>query len=436
MRVPRWIVGLMALAFAVGFVGMLPALADTIVIGGQCDRTGPTKPVGLVMCPGVNDYVKLINEKGGVCEKNGTCHDIKYMEIEHEYKVHRGVIAYEQIKKAGGVATLDYGTPIVYALTPRHLEDCIPGITPGFGRADAADGERFPYIFPMAASYWSQGAAAMKYIKDQGATKGDKVAYIFYDNPAGREPLPVVRAICKLEGYTCQEFAVPAPGIEVRGPIKRIVNKKFKWVVSHLFAKSPGLAIKEFKKRKFPMDHIISLVWGAGEPDMDTAGWDKAEGYLGMHFAGVGRDFPVIQDILKMYENNKPGHYKHIGSVYYNRGVFNAAVMVEGVRKAIELHGMPVRGWKVRSGYEHMKDFDLGGFLPPLNVTTADHEGGGWVQLYQTKGGKFVKHTEWFQGYRDVVQEQLRLASMKKEVQKATAGKDVQSTPSKQCKPR
>ena len=54
-------------------------------------------------------------------------------------------------------------------------------------------------------------------------------------------------------------------------------------------------------------------------------------------------------------------------------------------------------------GSYHMKDFDLGGFLPPVTITETDHEGGGFVQVWQVKGGKWVKASEWFRGYRDVV---------------------------------
>ena len=50
-----------------------------------------------------------------------------------------------------------------------------------------------------------------------------------------------------------------------------------------------------------------------------------------------------------------------------------------------------------------IKDFTLGGLLPPMQVTANDHEGGGWVQIFQVKGDKMVKATEWFQGYRDLV---------------------------------
>lgn len=265
MRIRRLVVGCFVLIFVLGMVYIQPALADhEIVIGGQCDRTGPTRSVGVVLCPGIIDNVNLVNKQGGVMG-----HKLRYIEVEHAYKVDRGIEAYERVKHAGAVATWDYGTPIVYALTPRHMEDKIPGLTPGFGRADAADGERFAYIFPMAATYWSQGAAAMQFIKDKGAKKDSKVAYIYYDNPAGREPLPIVRRICKLEGYKCREFAIPPPGIEMASAILDITRRmRADYVVSHLFGKAPAISIKEFRKNGYSLSKIISLVWGAGEPDM------------------------------------------------------------------------------------------------------------------------------------------------------------------------
>jgi hypothetical protein len=40
------------------------AWAEEIVLGGMCDRTGPTKNIGLQACHGVLDYIKLVNAKG------------------------------------------------------------------------------------------------------------------------------------------------------------------------------------------------------------------------------------------------------------------------------------------------------------------------------------------------------------------------------------
>ena len=67
----------------------------------------------------------------------------------------------------------------------------------------------------------------MKYAKDQigGSLKGKKIAYIFYDNPAGREPLPVLEELQKLEGFEMRTFAVPPPGVEMGAQVLDIAQR-------------------------------------------------------------------------------------------------------------------------------------------------------------------------------------------------------------------
>jgi hypothetical protein len=40
---------------------------------------------------------------------------------------------------------------------------------------------------------------------------------------------------------------------------------------------------------------------------------------------------------------------------------------------------------------------------PPLNLSSKDHEGGGWVQITQVRVGKWVPVTDWMRAYTDVV---------------------------------
>jgi branched-chain amino acid transport system substrate-binding protein len=87
--------------------------------------------------------------------------------------------------------------------------------------------------------------------------------------------------------------------------------------------------------------------------------------------------------------------------------------MIEAIRLAMEKDGLPLTGEKVQKGFESIKDFSLGGFLPPLTVTPQDHEGGGWVRLYQTKGEQLVAHTDWFHGYRDIILDEVKKAATK-----------------------
>src|SRR5438034_11448594 len=61
----------------------------------------------------------------------------------------------------------------------------------------------------MPATSWSQSTAAVKFVKDQlnGGLKGKKIAFLFFDNPAGREPIPILEDLSVKEGYQLKTFA-------------------------------------------------------------------------------------------------------------------------------------------------------------------------------------------------------------------------------------
>ena len=310
--------------------------AAEIVIGLQCDRTGPTQTVGTFLCPGYHDYVSLVNSKGGI-----EGHMIKPLEIDHEYKVPAGVEAYALHKKEGAVLIGLYGTPHTQALTQKLTEDKIPGTSPGFGTAAAANGENFPYIFPIAASYWSQASAAIEHARMQlgGDLKGKKIAYIYYDNPAGREPLPVLHKLRDRLGFELQEFAVPPPGIEMSAQVLDITRRyRADYVLSHLFGRAPSVSMKEFKRAGYPLEKVLGFVWAGGEADIAAAGgFDRVEGYSALQFAGVGSDYPVHDEIRAMYEaRGKDAPDAMASSVYYNRGVFIGAIHLKAIENAIK----------------------------------------------------------------------------------------------------
>src|SRR5581483_5914764 len=115
----------LALAGAL-FAGSAQAADKTILIGEQCDRTGPTQITGVALCPAVKDYMDLINSKGGI---DG--YMLKIDEIDHQYKVPLSVEAYQKQKGEGAVVMLPYGTPMIEALYKKLDEDKIPATTPG-----------------------------------------------------------------------------------------------------------------------------------------------------------------------------------------------------------------------------------------------------------------------------------------------------------------
>ncbi len=404
------------LGLGLAWIGAGPALANhEIVIGAQCDRTGPTQVVGVKLCPGYNDYVKLLNSKGGI---NG--HKIKVEEIDHEYKVPPAMESYERFKKDGAVLISIYGTPQTYALTQKLTEDRIPGTSPGFGRADATDGTRYPYIFPIAATYWSQAGAAADFAKKQlgGSLKGKKIGFLFYDNPAGREPIPILEDIAEREGFQLKTFAVPPPGVEMGAQVLDIAQRyRADFVIAHLFGRSPSVSIKELKRVGYPLKKVVSFVWGSAEADIEAAGgWAVAEGYNTMQFAGVGSNFPVITEIKEMYKKEgKEPPAEMASTVYYNRGVFDAAIHCEAIRNALTAKpDGKITGEDVKKGFEKISNFTLGGLVPPIKITPENHEGGGLVQIWTVKGGKFEKASDWFAAYQDIVAKHIKESGAKK----------------------
>jgi branched-chain amino acid transport system substrate-binding protein len=393
----------------------LPTWAQKeVVIGFLCDRTGATQTVGVNLCPGYHDYIDLVNSKGGV-----EGYKIRAMEIDHEYKVPQAVEAYERQKKEGAVLISLYGTPQTQALNQKLTEDRIPGTSPGFGISASADGTRYPFLFPIAATYWSQGTAAVKFAKDQlgGSLKGKKIAYLFYDNPAGREPIPVLEELSREEGFELRTFGVPPPGVEMGAQVLDIAQRyRADFVIAHLFGRSPSVSIKELKRIGYPLRKVVAFVWGSAEADIEAAGgFGVAEGYYTMQFAGVGPDYPVLDEIREMYKKQGKEPPKEMAStVYYNRGVLIAAIHVEAIRNALKAKGgQKITGADVKAGMEKIRGFTLGGLVPPLEITASDHEGGGWVQIFQVKGGKLVKATDWYKAYPEVVAMQIKEAAAK-----------------------
>lgn len=73
-----------------------------------------------------------------------------------------------------------------------------------------------------------------------------------------------------------------------------------------------------------------------------------------------------------------------------------------------------------RESEKRRRKADNGGALSPRRgegpipqITAKDHEGGGLVQIWQVKGGKFVRVTDWYSAYPDVMARHLEHAAAK-----------------------
>jgi branched-chain amino acid transport system substrate-binding protein len=381
-----------------------------------CYRTGPYAPGGSGICGGWEDYMALLNAKGGV---EGV--KLRWEECETAYDTARGIECYER-HKAAMVVVDPLSTGITYALIERATRDKIPIVSLGYGRADASvGGDIFPYVFPLVTNYWSQTSAKIRFIAQREGgeekLKGKKIALLYLDVPYGRETIPILERLAAQFGFEFKGFAVPPPGLE-QGAQWMDIARRFRadYVINRNWGVSCTVPLREAARVGFPRDKIVGVWWCGSEEDVQPAG-DAATGYLASNFHGVGRDFPVIKEILEKVYGARKGNLEkeRVGTVYYNRGVVHGIVHTEALRIAIQKFGFPITGeqfkWALENldiTEERLKALGAGGFMPPIKTSPTNHEGGGWVRFQQWDGHKWASISDWVPPYQDLVREEIK----------------------------
>jgi len=423
---------------AAGFSGAALAQAKEQFVPANFYWVGPYAPGGSGIAGGMLDYFKLINNRdGGI---NGV--KLTWEKCETEYNNARGVECYERSKNKGPTgATLIHplSTGITYSLIEKGTQDKIPIVSIGYGRTDAADGRVFPYVFPMITTYWSQNTAKVKFMGMKAGgmdkLKGKKIVNLYHDSAYGKETIPVLDAQAKMYGFQVTHIPVPHPGNEQQSQWLQIRQINPDWVILRGWGVMNPTALKAAARAGYPRDKIIGVWWSGAEEDVIPAG-DAAKGYIAAGFNVSGSNYPVVQEIMKHVYAKGQGEMEdksRIGSIYYNRGVVFGIVTVEAVRKAQERFGKgkPMTGEQVRWGLENLnidekrlKELGATGFMQPLKLSCADHEGGGAVKFQQWDGKQWKVITDWIPADHKLVRPMIEESAAKYAKEKGITPRD------------
>ncbi len=418
-----WVIAALAL------VGLLAPVragsAEELTLPIMIYRTGPFAPGGSGIGGGMEDYFALVNAKGGL---DGIT--FKWEECETAYDTARGVECYERYKSRA-VFFSPLSTGITYALADRSERDRIPLLTLGYGRSDATEGGTWPYLFPVVATYWSQASAMINYValKEGGPEKikGKKIALLHLDVPYGREPLPILERLARERGFEFRDFPLPSPGIEQSAAWVDIARHyRADYVFQWNWGQSCTAPFKEAQKNGFPIDHFWGVWWCGSEEDVRPAG-AAATGYIAAAFHSSGRNFPVIQEILKDVHGAGRGNIEEsrVGTIYYNRGVIHGIILTEAMRVAIKAKGKPLTGEGMEYGLSHLnitrarlKALGADGFMPEVRTTPDNHGGISGVSFLQWNGEKWSSVSDWIQPEAAVVADQVRVTAEKARAEK------------------
>ena len=386
-------------------------------------RTGPVAPNATPWANGHNDYMKLVNARGGI---NGVMTLVE--ECETAYATDRGVECYERLKGKHGGATVfqPLSTGITFALTEKIPADKIPMITSGYGRSDSADGTIFKWNFPLIGHYWVAGDTALQHIANKEGgwdkLKGKKVAVVYHDSPFGKELLPIIQARASMHGFQMQLLPVPAPGVEQKAIWLQVRQQRPDWVIMQTWGVMTPTAIKEAVATGYPRDKIVGTWWSGAEPDLRDVG-EAAKGYNAVMMQhGTGFDSPVVKEILEKVhaKGQGTGPKEEVGTVLYMRGVVGAMLAVEGARAAQERFGKgkPVTGEQARWGYENLNltqaRLDALGFkgvMRPVSTSCADHMGSAYARVHTWDGKQFQWSSDWLQADEQIIKPMVKASA-------------------------
>ena len=428
--ITKWLTGV-----AVGVAVATSALAQDQYIPILSYRVGPYAAGGSGFFGGSIDYFNLINMTGGI---NGV--KISWEECETEYNASRGVECYERLKKNRGGASLvePLSTGIAYGILDRVAQDKIAMTTLGYGRSDAANGQVFPWVFPLITSYWNQAAGMIKYLGEKAGgmdkLKGKKIVQIYHDSAYGKEPFPVFEAYAKQLGFEYIKIAVPHPGNEQQSQWLQIRQANPDYVILWGWGVMNPTSLKAAARVGYPREKILGVWWAGSEEDVIPAG-DAAKGYTSMTFNTPG-NYPVLDQIRQKVYAAKKGNLEdmsRVGSVYHMRGVTAAILWVEAIRKAQEKYGKGklMSAAQIRWGFENLnvdearqKALGAFGMFPTVKTSCQDHEGSGAVkvQLWDGKAWKAVT-PNWVVGDKAMTRAMLEKSSAEYAAEKKiTAG--------------
>jgi branched-chain amino acid transport system substrate-binding protein len=374
--------------------GPQPAAAtkEPLKFAAFFDVSGPTANIGTEFQPGYLEWIEMINAEGGI---NGR--KIETVTQDHKYDVPTSQELYKKWVSEGYAGILTYGTPITEALTPSLGRDKVVAITPGFGLSVAAEGTKYPYNFIASASYSSQGNAILQYIKESHKGPGNaKVAYLFYDNPAGRDPVPTFEATAKQLGIELvASVPVPTTTLDMNPIMADVKAKAPDFVVAHLFGRTPALSMQAHKANGMTQP-LIQFVWGFSQSDIKVAG-EAAEGVYGVQFTALAEDRPKAFEMLQDYSKKSGKAVNPLleTSAYYARGVYVGALISQALKVAGDAK---LDGPGFKRALETIKNDDVYGMSPQLTMSEGDHEGTRKVRMYQVQNGKITRVKDWFEG--------------------------------------
>ncbi|MBA4791486.1 MAG: ABC transporter substrate-binding protein [Rhizobiales bacterium] len=353
-----------ALALALGAgaaigLGIRPSLAaDDIVIGGSIPLSGVFAFAGIGIHAGIQDYVKIVNDAGGIAGRKVT-----YLAEDTAYKADQSVAVFNKLTSQANI-NLYYSDSTAFAKTINaELDRKKTILMAGASFAsELNDPKKYPFQFISGPDYTQMFDILLQYI---AKTKpGAKVAFVHSDTEFGRDPIAAGKEKVKALGLKMTDTIVTPPtAVDVSTEILKLRRANPDYTIFHGYVLAPLPEFMSQAKQMGLATKFMGTFWS-----MDNSLWTKvgepADGFMGVmpyrYYYDTEGKSPMLDKIRQM----RPEYQ----STAYMQGFLTAMLFLESAKRTLEAK-QELNGTNLKAALNSLKDFDTGGLIGvPISI--------------------------------------------------------------------
>jgi branched-chain amino acid transport system substrate-binding protein len=351
-------------------------------VGALIPFTGRWGDSGRECAKGMLDAGKWLNQRGGVFGRK-----LEISLIDDTSQAAETVAAFRKLNEADRILLFYiYSTETGLALLPHIHYNRLPTLSSSFP-AHLSKPSQYPYIFSIVPTPLDLSKIALKFIAERSEIKmrKPKVVFVGSSDHLGRHFLDESKEYAKTLGIDIGPdflFSDISSIESVLSALEAMKSHNPDFAYLSVSSKEAPSILLEGKKMGLKTKWICSMK----AFDENLLSFD---GVLGVQpIAPFGEDIPGM---IEIKEAHRRWHPYDSHTLSYVEGWATLQVIGEVMGRSLPEYMLSRE--RVKSSLESLKDFVLGGLVPPLTITTNDHRPSTESRILMVKDGKLLRYT-------------------------------------------
>jgi branched-chain amino acid transport system substrate-binding protein len=358
--------------------------AEEIVIGGSIPMTGVFAFAGVGINAGIQDYVKLLNDAGGIKGRK-----VRYVPEDTGYKVDVSVAAFKKITSQHKV-NLYYGDSTGFSKTinpelDRNSQILMAGAS---FATELNDPKKYPNQFMAGPDYTEMVGILLRHISKE--KPGAKIAFVYSDSEFGRDPIAESEAAAKKLGLNLVAKLMTPPGnVDVSTEVIKLRRAAPEYTIFHGYVQAPIPEFIQQGRQQGMTSKWMGTFWSMDNAAVMKMG-EAGDGFMGVmpyrYYYDTSGPAPMLDKIRSM----RP---EYQGTAYI-QGFLTAMLFAEAAKRTIEAN-KPLTGANLKASLNTIKDFDTGGLIGIPITIKGNSIPVGRVYRADMKAQRMVAASDW-----------------------------------------